>query len=274
MNGNNMEVEQENTMIQTCSVACYNIALGGGLGSYLLGMEKKTYELAGVGTVGNTSNSYKKLEFGWMTGYLLVVCFIGLFVLIPLRKVLIVDYKLTFPTGMATAVLINGFHGNNDKRARYNNLRKKFQNATSFMGLPVLSEAGLDLMNKLLIYDPKKRITADAALNHEWFREVPLPMSKEFMPTFPAQHAQDRFGTTWGGSSFVGSEVPERLMPHCSALAGSRFSSKEHGEVLHSRELLPPLELVDFIGVESATALPMERKEESLISISPTRCLL
>lgn len=28
------------------------------------------------------------------------------------------DYKLTFPTGMATAVLINGFHGKNDKKAR------------------------------------------------------------------------------------------------------------------------------------------------------------
>ncbi|KAL3362519.1 hypothetical protein AABB24_015093 [Solanum stoloniferum] len=109
---------QENTMIQTCSVACYSIALGGGLGSYLLGMDKKTYELAGVGTVGNTSDSYKKLEIGWMIGYLLVVCFIGLFVLVPLRKVLIVDYKLTFPTGMATAVLINGFHGKNDKKAR------------------------------------------------------------------------------------------------------------------------------------------------------------
>ncbi|XP_033509093.1 metal-nicotianamine transporter YSL1 isoform X1 [Nicotiana tomentosiformis] len=109
---------QENTMIQTCSVACYSIALGGGLGSYLLGMDKKTYELAGVGTMGNTSNSYKKLEIGWMIGYLLVVCFIGLFVLVPLRKVLIVDYKLTFPTGMATAVLINGFHGKSDKLAR------------------------------------------------------------------------------------------------------------------------------------------------------------
>lgn len=60
----------------------------GGLGSYLLGMDKKTYELAGVGTVGNTSDSYKKLEIGWMIGYLLVVCFIGLFVLVPLRKVL------------------------------------------------------------------------------------------------------------------------------------------------------------------------------------------
>ncbi|KAF3671269.1 hypothetical protein FXO38_06668 [Capsicum annuum] len=74
----------------------------------------------------------------------------------------------------------------------YNNLRKKFQNAISFMRLPVLSEAGLDLLNKLLTYDPKKRITIDDALNHEWFCEVPLPKSKEFMPTFPTQHAQDK----------------------------------------------------------------------------------
>uniref|UniRef100_A0A175YSB5 cyclin-dependent kinase n=1 Tax=Daucus carota subsp. sativus TaxID=79200 RepID=A0A175YSB5_DAUCS len=81
-----------------------------------------------------------------------------------------------------------------DKRCicfRYNLLRKKFP-ATSFTGSPVLSDAGFDLLNKLLTYDPEKRITADAALNHEWFREVPLPKSKDFMPTFPAQHAQDR----------------------------------------------------------------------------------
>jgi cell division cycle 2-like protein len=37
-----------------------------------------------------------------------------------------------------------------------------------------------------------QRITAEAALKHDWFREVPLPKSKDFMPTFPAQHAQDR----------------------------------------------------------------------------------
>ncbi|XP_061338695.1 cyclin-dependent kinase G-2-like isoform X2 [Gastrolobium bilobum] len=74
---------------------------------------------------------------------------------------------------------------------QYNLLRKKFP-ATSFTGSPVLSDSGFDLLNKLLTYDPKKRITAEAALNHEWFREVPLPKSKEFMPTFPAQHAQDR----------------------------------------------------------------------------------
>ena len=38
-----------------------------------------------------------------------------------------------------------------------------------------------------------QRITAEAALKHDWFREVPLPKSKDFMPTFPAQHAQDRY---------------------------------------------------------------------------------
>ncbi|MCI35972.1 cyclin-dependent kinase G-2-like, partial [Trifolium medium] len=54
------------------------------------------------------------------------------------------------------------------------------------------SDSGLDLLNKLLTYDPEKRITAEDALNHEWFREVPLPKSKEFMPTFPAQHDKDR----------------------------------------------------------------------------------
>ncbi|KAJ0493584.1 putative protein-serine/threonine kinase CMGC-CDK-PITSLRE family [Helianthus annuus] len=74
---------------------------------------------------------------------------------------------------------------------RYNLLRRKFP-ATSFTGSPVLSDAGFDLLNKLLTYDPEKRITAEEALNHEWFREVPLPKSKDFMPTFPAQHAQDR----------------------------------------------------------------------------------
>ncbi|KAI8020005.1 Cyclin-dependent kinase G-1 [Camellia lanceoleosa] len=84
----------------------------------------------------------------------------------------------------------------------YNLLRRKFP-ATSFTGSPVLSDAGFDLLNQLLTYDPEKlivkavinvqRITAEDALKHEWFREVPLPKSKEFMPTFPAQHAQDRY---------------------------------------------------------------------------------
>ncbi|KAL8143579.1 hypothetical protein V2J09_016611 [Rumex salicifolius] len=102
--------KQENTTIQTCAVACYSIAVGGGFGSYMLGLNKKTYELAGVDTVGNGPSSYKNLNLGWMTGFLFVSSFVGLWALVPLRKIMIIDYKLSYPSGTATAVLINGFH--------------------------------------------------------------------------------------------------------------------------------------------------------------------
>lgn len=101
---------QENTVVQTCAVACYSIAVGGGFGSYLLGLDKKTYELAGADTEGNAAGSYKEPGIGWMTGFLFVVSFVGLLALVPLRKIMIIDYKLTYPSGTATAVLINGFH--------------------------------------------------------------------------------------------------------------------------------------------------------------------
>ncbi|KAL1203984.1 Cyclin-dependent kinase G1 [Cardamine amara subsp. amara] len=66
----------------------------------------------------------------------------------------------------------------------YNMLRKKFP-AISFVGGQILSERGFDLLNGLLTLDPEKRLTVEEALNHGWFREVPLPKSKDFMPTFP-----------------------------------------------------------------------------------------
>lgn len=101
---------QENTVIQTCVVACYSTAYGGGFGSYLLGMNGKTYEQAGIHTEGNTPDNVKEPALGWMIGFLFVVTFIGILALVPLRKVLIIDHKLTYPSGTATAVLINGFH--------------------------------------------------------------------------------------------------------------------------------------------------------------------
>ncbi|OVA20655.1 Oligopeptide transporter [Macleaya cordata] len=110
---------QENTVIQTCSVACYSISLGGGFGSYLLGMNKRTYEQAGIDTEGNTPGSYKEPGIGWMTAFLFTTCFVGLLALVPLRKIMIVDYKLTYPSGTASGVLINGFHSpHEDKNAK------------------------------------------------------------------------------------------------------------------------------------------------------------
>ncbi|KAA0046808.1 metal-nicotianamine transporter YSL3-like isoform X1 [Cucumis melo var. makuwa] len=101
---------QENTVIQTCAVACYSIAVGGGFGSYLFALSRKTYEQAGVNMEGNAPGSTKEPGIGWITGFLSVSSFVGLLALVPLRKIMILDYKLTYPSGTATAVLINGFH--------------------------------------------------------------------------------------------------------------------------------------------------------------------
>ncbi|CAI9772025.1 unnamed protein product [Fraxinus pennsylvanica] len=111
---------QENTIIQTCAVACYSISVGGGFGSYLLGLNKKTFEQAGADTEGNSPGSYKEPGLDWMIGFLFVVSFVGLLALVPLRKIMIIDYKLPYPSGTATAVLINGFH-----TAKGNKMAKK-----------------------------------------------------------------------------------------------------------------------------------------------------
>ena len=59
----------------------------GGFGSYLLGLDKRTYEQAGIDTEGNLPGSFKEPGVGWMTGFLFVVSFVGLLALVPLRKV-------------------------------------------------------------------------------------------------------------------------------------------------------------------------------------------
>nr|BAK03369.1 predicted protein [Hordeum vulgare subsp. vulgare] len=76
---------QENTVVQTCAVACYSIGSAGGFGSYLLGLNKKTYEMAGVDMEGNVGT--KEPGVGWMTGFLFAVAFVGILALVPLRKV-------------------------------------------------------------------------------------------------------------------------------------------------------------------------------------------
>lgn len=98
---------QENTVIQTCVVASSGIAFSSGTASYLLGMSAR---VASQADAGNTPNNVKNLHVGWMIGFLLVVSFVGLFSIVPLRKMMILKYKLTYPSGTATAYLINSFH--------------------------------------------------------------------------------------------------------------------------------------------------------------------
>ncbi|XP_039009891.1 probable metal-nicotianamine transporter YSL6 [Hibiscus syriacus] len=104
--------KQENTVIQTCVVACYGLAFNGGFGSYLIAMDERTYNRIGVDYPGNRAEDVKNPGIGWMMGFLFAVSFLGLFSVAPLRKIMVLDYKLTYPSGTASAMLINSFHNN------------------------------------------------------------------------------------------------------------------------------------------------------------------
>ncbi|XP_072987462.1 probable metal-nicotianamine transporter YSL7 [Typha latifolia] len=99
---------QENTVIQTCVVACSGIAFSGGFGSYILGMTSVVADQQKEGAT--IPANVKNLSLGWMIGFMFVVSFVGLFSVVPLRKIMIIGYKLTYPSGTATAHLINSFH--------------------------------------------------------------------------------------------------------------------------------------------------------------------
>ncbi|KAJ4759625.1 YELLOW STRIPE like 3 [Rhynchospora pubera] len=98
---------QENTVIQTAVVAAYGLAFSGGFGSYLFGMSSR---IAGQAPEAKDAKDIKDPQLIWMIGFMFCVSFIGLFALVPLRKIMIIDYKLIYPSGTATSHLINGFH--------------------------------------------------------------------------------------------------------------------------------------------------------------------
>lgn len=56
----------------------------GGFGSYLFGMSDV---VAKQSTEANDAQNIKNPELGWMIGFLFVVSFLGLFSVVPLRKV-------------------------------------------------------------------------------------------------------------------------------------------------------------------------------------------
>ena len=62
---------------------------------------------------------------------------------------------------------------------KYNNLQNRFGQK--------LTKMGFDLINRFLTYCPSRRITAEDALNHEFFNESPLPVDPSMFPTWPAK---------------------------------------------------------------------------------------
>ncbi|XP_011072202.1 probable metal-nicotianamine transporter YSL7 [Sesamum indicum] len=98
---------QENTVIQTCVIASSGVAFSGGFGSYLFGMSERIAEQS---EDRKDAFDYKNPALGWMISFLFVVSFIGLFAVVPMRKIIILDFKLKYARGTETAHLINSFH--------------------------------------------------------------------------------------------------------------------------------------------------------------------
>ena len=57
---------------------------------------------------------------------------------------------------------------------------------------PLLTAAGVGLLNGLLALDPAKRPTAGEMLAHEYFRQDPKPKQEAMFPTFPSKAGQER----------------------------------------------------------------------------------
>jgi serine/threonine protein kinase len=54
-----------------------------------------------------------------------------------------------------------------------------------------LSREGLDLLQRLLTFRPRHRMTARDAASHTYFHVSPYPTAEDFMPTFPSFHEDD-----------------------------------------------------------------------------------
>ncbi|ORY55735.1 kinase-like domain-containing protein [Leucosporidium creatinivorum] len=49
-----------------------------------------------------------------------------------------------------------------------------------------------DLLDKILVLDPQRRLTASQALDHDWFWTDPMPMEPSMMPAYMASHEYDK----------------------------------------------------------------------------------
>ncbi|TVT99847.1 hypothetical protein EJB05_54756 [Eragrostis curvula] len=96
---------QENIVVQTCISACTTLSVYGGFTSFLPAMTETVAKSIGeTGAENDALHPWKVMTFLFLTS------FSSLFCNLPLTKIMIVDYKLMYPTGSAIAGIINSFH--------------------------------------------------------------------------------------------------------------------------------------------------------------------
>eukprot|EP00195_Chlamydomonas_chlamydogama_P012501 CAMPEP_0202916382 /NCGR_PEP_ID=MMETSP1392-20130828/68467_1 /ASSEMBLY_ACC=CAM_ASM_000868 /TAXON_ID=225041 /ORGANISM="Chlamydomonas chlamydogama, Strain SAG 11-48b" /LENGTH=378 /DNA_ID=CAMNT_0049608799 /DNA_START=12 /DNA_END=1145 /DNA_ORIENTATION=+ len=99
---------QENTVVQTFIIACCNIAFSGGFSLQLNALSYSTYKILDM--PGDNPKATFEPTMSKTIPLLICISVIGVFTVVFLRKLFIIDYQLPYPSGAATGVLINGFY--------------------------------------------------------------------------------------------------------------------------------------------------------------------
>jgi hypothetical protein len=134
---------QENVLLQTVSVACATIPIAAGFVGIIPALQLLSVETGE--------------DFALSTGELILwsfaLAFFGVFFAVPLRKQTIVVEKLTFPSGTATARLIEMLHKNNLRSSTDSSEEGKEGERVYLMQWKVLGATfGLSAVIKLLSY--------------------------------------------------------------------------------------------------------------------------
>ncbi|XP_051183380.1 probable metal-nicotianamine transporter YSL3 [Lolium perenne] len=100
---------QENLLVLTTVTTVGNLALTGGFALYIIAMTSTVAKALGE-TNPDPRDIVDNFPAGQWMLFLLLIGLMSVLTSVPLNQVMILDYRLLFPTGTAQAHLINSFH--------------------------------------------------------------------------------------------------------------------------------------------------------------------
>jgi len=75
-----------------------------------------------------------------------------------------------------------------EKERKPDRLKQHLLSALDDRGNPRLNDNAVDLVRKMLVLDPAKRISAADSLDHDWFWSDPMPCDPASLPRYPSSH--------------------------------------------------------------------------------------